>query len=145
MVGEEVKQSISAFDAALKKLGLGISSWVEVRESRSEDHFYFTYDELQCTKIGGKWGLAIRTRSGNEAGDIEEWSFNEAPGLLRVRAVVKLPDLLEKLIKAAADVTDKVAKQADAVDLLTVALAEAAEPSPAGKQPAKAQYSEITP
>ena len=128
---DKLGASVANLDAALKKLNLGISSWVHFREGSSGNGFYYSYQDIGYAKIGGKWGLAIRTVSGDvrnlEDEDSEQWSFNEAPRNLRVQAVKKIPDLLEMLIKDAADITKKVATQTEEVDVLTKAISEIAE------------------
>jgi hypothetical protein len=118
--------AIDKFDASLRKLGLGITSWVVFRSGGSEDGFYYSVEEIGYAKIGKEWGLAIQTRSGNESDDSDDvdgcWSFNDAPRELRVRAVGKIPDLLEKLIKDAADIAKQVSQQVEVVDGLTAAI-----------------------
>ena len=141
---DKLGTSVANLDVALKKLNLGISSWVHFREGSSDDGYYYSYQDIGYAKIGGTWGLAIKTVSGDvrnlEDEECEQWSFNEAPRNLRVQAVKKIPDLLEKLIKDAADITKKVVNQTEEVDVLTKAISEiAAQPTQEAAQHAKSK------
>jgi len=128
-VSDKLNGSISNLENALRKLGLGITSWVPFTSSTSPDGFRYWYEEIGYAKVNGKWGLAIKTRDGNEASDeddIELWPFNEAPRHLRVRAVKKIPELIDKLNKDAADIAGKVEEQISEVDFLTAAISAVA-------------------
>lgn len=117
--------SVAALDSAIKKLNLGISAWVHFQEWHSEDGFHYADEDIGYAKIGGKWGLSIRSVEGNEAEGptkSEVWTFNEAPRALRVRAVPKIPDLLEKLVKEATNITKTVDQRVGEIDLLTDAI-----------------------
>jgi hypothetical protein len=78
-------------------------------------------------------GLAIRNVEGHEGFDDEkrdEWPFNEAPRALRVKAVAKIPELLEELIKDGTEMIAKVNEQVQTVDFLAEALNSIPEPGP---------------
>src|SRR5579871_464661 len=89
---DKLGASISALDDALRKINLGVSSWVHFSESHSEDNLQYSFEDIGYTKIGGKWGLSIRTVSGDERAEldhVDQWPFNESPRGLRVKAVKK--------------------------------------------------------
>jgi len=122
---DKLGASISALDSALRKINLGISSWVHFAESHSADNLQYSFEDIGYAKIGGKWGLAIRTVSGDERADfdhIDQWTFNESPRGLRVRAVKKVPELLDQLIQDASEMVKEVEEQIGTVDLLTAAI-----------------------
>jgi hypothetical protein len=83
------------------------------------------------TKVGGDWGLALRTTNGHNSFEDshreEVWPFNEAPRWLRVEGVGKLPDLLETLVKRADETTKKIQGKAKQASEIAAALAAAAE------------------
>lgn len=68
-------------------------------------------------RVKREWCLAIRIVNGNEADPDREneevWPFNDAPRYLRIKAVDKLPELIEALIEAtnatAKRLSEKVA------------------------------------
>lgn len=124
-VSDELSRSVSNLDNALKKLNLGVSTWV--RLSRTEDsHGAFALKELGYAKVGGRWGLALRTVAGHGLGadleEREEWLFNDAPRPLRVQAIDMIPELLERLVRDARNTTRAISRkirQAERFDVKT--------------------------
>jgi hypothetical protein len=110
-VSDELGKSIAEIDAALKKLSLGISVWVEITRWEGDELDYYTQD-IGYAKVGGKWGVALRTVSGNhnypDRDDVEQWLFNDGPRKLRLAAIEKLPELLKKLSEEAVETTKKI-------------------------------------
>jgi prefoldin subunit 5 len=137
-VSDELGKSISALDAALKKLNLGISAWIEIAADTDERDGDFWNRRLGYEKVGGRWGIAISTSSGNynfpEDVHHEEWLFNDSPRAFRVEAVDKLPELLEQLIKTADATTRKIKDKVTHAQELATAITDVARPS---SQPTK--------
>jgi len=98
---DELTKLAASFDVALKKLNLGIEAWVNIATGSDESGNRSYYDQLGYAKIAGKWGLALRQLECDEhSGDEEitqEWLFADAPRDLRVSAVSRLPELIQKL------------------------------------------------
>jgi hypothetical protein len=110
---DELNKPIQAYEAALKKLGLGIPAWVELSGADSGGQWWER--SVGYTRLKDRWGIALRTRQGihsREDNDEEElWPFNDAPRWMRIEAVAKLADLLEALLKQAEDTTQKIRKK----------------------------------
>ncbi len=124
---DELGKAVAVLDAALKKLNLGVAAWVTLSGSdglKLGQGWWWSRD-LGYAKISDKWGMALRTTSGNEfspGDDSEEvWSFNDAPRWMRTEAVAKIPDLLEALLRQAQDTTKGIQK--GTVDVLEFAAA----------------------
>ena len=115
-VSDRLGKVASRIDSAFQKLNLGIEGWVKFREGGSDDGVQFWSDEVGYAKVGGKWGLAIRSVAGHEGMDsyseYDAWLFNDAPRALRVDAVDKIPQLFEKLTNEVANTTSAVDKKA---------------------------------
>ena len=95
---------ISNIDAALQKLNLGVPAWVKFAGDNDDVYQRFWTRSLGYAKVSGRWGIAIRTLSGDYDAPIEEaWLFNDAPRSYRLDALEKLPDLLEELAKTSDD------------------------------------------
>ena len=126
---DELGKAISLLDAALKKLNLGISAWVQL--SGNENGDYWWSRDLGYTKIGDKWGVALRKAKGNyqdpDNDSDELWLFNEAPRWMRTEAVGKIPDLLEALLKVAENTTKKIREKTAQAYELAVAMSKVAE------------------
>jgi hypothetical protein len=69
-VSDELGKSISELDSALKKVNLGITVWVPIRSgtpSETEDWS----EDLGCGNVDRKWGIALRTVSG-DSNDLDQ-------------------------------------------------------------------------
>lgn len=109
---DQLGKMIAPVEEALKALNLGISSWVSFNQW-SDDNMNFGYAQIGYCKFGGKWGIVIRSVSGNENSPESEdvdgpWLFNEAPRKLRILAIDKISELFEALAKDAADTTKQI-------------------------------------
>ena len=111
-VSDELGKPISALDAALQRLNLGVVTWVEIAGNFDGNTGDYWAREIGYAKLGSKWGIALRTRSGNAQDPDDEygesWLFNDAPRALRVEAVDKLPEFLAELVKAANKTADEI-------------------------------------
>ena len=112
---------MSVLDAALQRLNLGITAWVTLSGNEDHDGEWWSR-EIGYTKVGDKWGIALKTASGNygcpDQDSVEKWLFNDAPRWMRIEATGKIPDLLEALIRQAEDTTKKIQdRTADVLEL----------------------------
>jgi methyl-accepting chemotaxis protein len=138
---DELGKSIAELDSALKMLNLGISSWVSFNKRSSPDGVCYSYNEVGYAKIDGKWGIALSSVSGDrynpDDDNVECWLFNDAPRALRIQAVAKIPDLLEKLIKDATETTAEVKEKAEEVHRLASAISAVVDQTP--KEPKRSR------
>lgn len=111
-VSDELGKSIAEIDIALKKLNLGITTWVPIYSGvggyHREDSSFWSRD-IGYAKVDGKWGISLRTVDGDhhepDEANVESWLFNDAPRSHRLEAIGKIPELLEKLSKDAVKTT----------------------------------------
>jgi hypothetical protein len=137
-VSDELGKFVTALDSALRRLNLGISTWLRL-ESREDGSGNYIKRDLGYAKVATKWGIALRTMTGNhnapEDAVVEEWLFNDAPRALRIEAVEKLPDLFDGLVKEADAATKQIRNKTQHVQQLASALGET---STSGAAPAPA-------
>jgi hypothetical protein len=123
---QRLAKTIENLDAALKKLNLGISSWVRVSYGSSEDGRFWSKEELGYDKVNGRWGLALRVLSGHEALPDDDkctaWLYCDAARELRIRALRYLPTLMAQLNKDAESVTARIADEIQEAEVLTEAI-----------------------
>lgn len=99
-VSDELGKPISAIETALQKLNLGVSAWAEVDGHVDGNTGRFWDRSIGYAKVSGRWGIAIRTRTGDFEDVYEEaWRFSDAPRSYRLEALEELPALLEQLVK----------------------------------------------
>ena len=112
-VSDQLGQCVGDLDAALKKLNLGITTWVTIRsgEDAAGDGGYWS-EGIGYAKVSGKWGICLRTLSGHvqfpDEESVEAWLFGDAPRSLRLSGIDKIPELLEKLSVEATESTKKI-------------------------------------
>jgi len=135
-VSDSLGQQIAELDSALKKLNLGVTVWVPLRAG-VENNAY-SYEGLGYAKVGGKWGVALRTfyQICDEPEEAEEWLFNDAPRRLRLAAIENIPELLEKLSQQAEETTQEIrCKVAETGELVTAVKKAAGTSSNEGEPP----------
>jgi superfamily II DNA/RNA helicase len=138
-VSDSLGNIIADLDLALKKLNLGITVWVKLRGDDDPETYDHWREEIGYAKIGGKWGVALQTVTGNyqhpDRDYVEKWLFNDAPRQLRLSSLVYIPELLEKLSEHAANATKQIAEKLQTTHELVNAIKEAAADSRNSAQP----------
>ncbi len=126
---DELGRAISAIDAVLQSLNLGVPTWIQIHGNEDQYLDYWSR-EVGYAKVGNKWGVALRTLEGNynspEDERCDSWLFNDAPRWIRIEGVAKIPDLLEALIKNAEETTKKIRSKTTEANNLALAIAQAA-------------------
>jgi hypothetical protein len=132
-----LSEAISLFDAAIKKLNLGISAWVIVSGNDEDGEWWAR--SIGYAKTGDKWGISVKDAAGNynypdrDSGD--QWLFNDAPRWMRIEVASKIPELLEALHKQAEDAANKISKRTDEVLMMAAAMGAVADQNqPAGQK-----------
>ena len=130
---DEIAEPVSAIDAALRKLNLGISAWVQVAGDEdlngNEWHRSVGYDKVSSRV----WGIAICYRvidSDHVVRQDDEWLFNEAPRAYRLEALDKLPQLIEKLTSIADKTADALKKKVATTKQVATAITAATSSVP---------------
>jgi hypothetical protein len=113
-VSDELGKSITELDEALRKLNLGITVWVDLvgSDGLPEDSWFYS-EEIGYAKMNGRWGIALRTIDGDynapeEYHKEEAWLFNDGPRPLRLSAIKKIPEVLEKLSQEGRKLSERV-------------------------------------
>jgi hypothetical protein len=134
-VSDELGKPISELDVALKKLNLGVEVWVQLRggDDPPPEDLSFWSEDLGYAKVGGRWGIALRTIFGDynypDQESVETWLFNDAPRSMRLLGIGKIPELLEKLSTEAAEATNKIKGKLAEAHQVAAVVKEAAEES----------------
>jgi hypothetical protein len=132
-VSDQLQQPVAIVEAALKRLNVGIETWIAFSRADDEDHDHVWLDEIGYGKLGGKWGVAIRQGHGDSCGDWEytgQWLFAEAPRALRLASIDKLPELLERLAAEAKKTADELNEKLAAATQIAKAIERLAADAP---------------
>ena len=126
----ELAKPIASLEKSLKRLNVGVACWTTI--SGGDDGYNYWSQDVGYSRVRGSWRLAIRTVEGRaddpERESEEVWPFGEAPRYLRIRAVDKLPELVEALVKATDATTGKLTKQVAPAQQLAAAVNELINP-----------------
>lgn len=136
-VSDEVAKPISAIDKTLQKLNLGVSAWVEFAGDIDHNTGSFWDYSLGYAKVSREWGIAIRTRRGNDFhNDVDEelWRFNDAPRSHRLDAMDKLPELLEQLAKTSGETAQALKSKVASAKQTAATIRQMASASPARRK-----------
>jgi len=111
-VSDEFSKTIAPIDAALKRLNLGVAAWHAYFKAGPDHDGEYWERRIGYARVGGKWGLALATESGNmHYEDVQEWLFNDAPRPMRAEAIDHIPTLLEEMIKRADETATELRKK----------------------------------
>ena len=133
-VSDELAKPIAAIDTALQELNLGVSAWVHFAGEDTDPHTGVFWDySLGYAKVNRRWGIAIRTRRGQEflnEVDEELWRFNEAPRSHRLDALQKLPELLEELANTSGETARELQGRVASTKQVAAAIRQVASATP---------------
>lgn len=114
---DDLTQIVTTLDSALQRLNVGIVAWVEVVRYQDEKQYHlYESEQLGYAKVNGNWGLAIRKLAGDESSPEDDevreiWLFNDAPRGMRLKAVEKLPEVIDQLARSAMKTAESLKKK----------------------------------
>jgi hypothetical protein len=126
----ELSKTINNFSDKLEPLDLGVSAWANIAAGEDDQSGYYWSRSVGYTKLGHKWGIALRQASGNHNDaeyDETVWKFSEAPHWMVIESIAKLPDLFETLIERVKDTIIKLKARTKQANELAAALDAAAK------------------
>ena len=128
---DQLDKAISVLETAIQKLNLGISGWAQISGGSHDPSDSWWSRDIGYTQIKNEWRIALRKTSGNytdpESDSETVWPFTDAPRWMRVEAVGKIPDLLDKLTAQAADTTKKLKTKTEQAYQLAEVITEASQ------------------
>jgi hypothetical protein len=136
---DELTKVVGILDAALQKLNIGLSAWINYTNRETEQPDEIDEDQIGYCKINGKWGIGLRRVWGNVQTDFYDyegpWLFNDSPREMRLNSVDKIPELIAALNKTASEMTKKVQEKTKGVRELAGVIERIASPGSGGLKP----------
>jgi hypothetical protein len=130
-VSDEFGRPVEAIERAVRQLNIGVEAWEKIRGSDNDGDENYWQEYVGFAKINGTWRIGLSKVEGNhtlpEREENETWAFDDAPRSLRISAIDKLPDLVEKLIEAANKTARKMQSKVNDVLALANAVTDAAK------------------
>ena len=125
-VSDGLGAQVVAIERALQSLNVGVACWVTLQKSKDETGYY-TNSDLGYTRFNRRWCLVVRVIRGvadAPPDDVERWPLNEAPRFMRAKAITRIPELLESLVKATNAATVRLGKLCNPTEEWVEALQE---------------------
>jgi hypothetical protein len=138
-VSDELSSSVAALERALARLDLRVGCWSLVSERKDNYGDEFWREYVGYREENKEWRIVVQTSHGYDSrpdeSDETTWIFDAAPQYLRVKAIDKLPDLVESLATTVAKTTERMKKKvpsaqelASAVSVITVKIKKKVTP-----------------
>lgn len=106
-LSDELNKQVSDVESAVNKIGIGLTANVNTETWSDERGEEYDIWRICYEKHAGKWGFTIEHLWGHEgfedSAELETWAFKDAPREHRLRAVEKIPDLIDALIKKSKE------------------------------------------
>jgi len=129
-VSDEFSKPVEIIEMALRQLNVGVEAWEKIRGNDNDENGDYWHEYIGFAKVDRIWRIALSKVEGNhhnpDREEDETWPFEDAPRSLRISAIDKLPDLVEKLIEAADKTARKMQSKVNDGMALANAVTEAA-------------------
>jgi hypothetical protein len=125
-VSDELSRSVADLERALRALDLRVGCWTLISEhNKYGDEFWREY--VGYREDNKQWRIVVQTSHGHDSqpdeADETTWGFDEAPQYLRVKAVDKLPELIEALVTTVDKTAERMKKKVPSAQELAAAVA----------------------
>ena len=105
-LSDQLNNQVTDVESALNKMGIGLAANVNTETWSDESGEEYDVWRICYEKYSGKWGFTIEHLWGHESfpdDRSETWAFRDAPREHRLKAVEKIPDLMEALLKKSKE------------------------------------------
>ena len=105
-LSDQLTKQIAEVESYINKMGIGLTASVITEEWCDETGLEYNTWRICYEKYSGKWGLTIDHLWGHEnvgEGDSETWLFKDAPREHRLKAIEKIPALVDALVKKSQE------------------------------------------
>lgn len=113
-VSDELSCLIGELETALQTINLGVAAWVQI-ESEEDPTGTWVTRSLGYDKLQKGWGIALNAVSGHysypDDDTVTQWTFNEGPRWLRIKAIKHIPALINALNEKAEEITKHLDEQ----------------------------------
>lgn len=107
-------QPVDSLESTLSNMNVRVPCWTEITSS-TEDGVHYWNEYVGWVEVNDQWCIALKTCESAEYADrdtnVKIKKFNDAPYYLRIKAIDKLPELIEALIQAVDATTARMQKK----------------------------------
>ncbi len=125
---DKLSQRIAEIESALNKYKLGLWVWVDkpiLEEDQADESGRYQWKDLYCLgygKLREKWGLLISMYPDYDPEEPNLVFLKDAPREIRLVAIDRIPDLLERIAEEATNLNQKVMEKAELAEQIATAL-----------------------
>lgn len=106
-LSDQLNKQVAEVESSLNRTGIGLSANVNTETWSDERGEQYDIWRICYEKHLNKWGLTIEHLWGHEgfpdSGSSETWAFKDAPREHRLKAVEKIPELIDALVKKSKE------------------------------------------
>jgi hypothetical protein len=128
-LSDQLTKQILDVEAVLNRSGIGLTASVTTETWSDERGDQYDIWRLCYEKYAGKWGFTIEHLSGVEGFDdsqsCETWPFKEAPREHRLKAVDKIPELIDALVQKTKEFASDVSAATSYAEALAATFSKA--------------------
>lgn len=131
-LSDQLTKQVTEIESSINKMGIGLTASVDTEKWSDENGETYNIWRICYEKYSGKWGLTIEHLWGHEGfgeGDSETLPFKDAPREHRLRAVEKIPELIDALVKKSKDFASDISDTASYAEELAAAFTKQAVPT----------------
>jgi len=125
-LSDQLSQRVAEIEIAVCKLNLGIRAFVVAETSSAEDGMRSHCVRLAFDKHAGRWGFQVEELTENlnypDMDEYQVWPFKDAPRDYRLKAVVRIPELLDALVTKSAEVASDITERVGYAEQIVAAL-----------------------
>ena len=106
-LSDQLNKQILDVESAVNKMGIGLTAYMNTESWSDERGERYDIWRICYEKHSSKWGFTIQhlwgLESYDDSQDSETWAFKDAPREHRLKAIEKIPDLIDALVKKSRD------------------------------------------
>jgi hypothetical protein len=126
-VSATLSKFVRQVEQALDELDLRVACYTQISESRdSYGDDSFTREYIGYIEHQGRWQIVLNVDEGFDSrpGDVDEkiWPFDLSPQYLRIKAVDKLPELIDSLAATLDKTSQRMAQKLEAAQEIASAV-----------------------
>lgn len=134
---DELTRAVHGIELALERFDLRVACYTLLSEWIGFDQDEFRREYVGYIDVHNQWRIVVQTVEGYSSRPDEEsektWRFDAAPQYLRIKAIEKLPELIESLVVTVDKTTERLKKKiAPAQELAEAINARPSPPPPKG-------------
>jgi|SRR5579863_21136 len=116
---DKLTEQVAQIESVVNTLNLGLRVSVAVHSYSGEDEPWLSSDlRLSYDKNYGKWGFEIEefeidANDPDHYRNYRSWAFKDAPRLLRLEVVHKIPELMKAMVQESERAADQINEKLD--------------------------------